>query len=98
MSRVTTIDATGALVLKDAVEKLNRRGIVVMASGIRPGQRQVLDSVGALELLRREGREYATTPEAIRGARTYLEYAGVMPPLPARKSRPISEEEEETVG
>ncbi|QFQ98645.1 SulP family inorganic anion transporter [Streptomyces phaeolivaceus] len=98
MSRVTTIDATGALVLKDVVEKLNRRGIVVMTSGIRAGQRQVLDSVGALELLCREGREYATTPEAIQGARTYLECAGVMPPLPAQRSRPVSEETEETVG
>ncbi|SEC30370.1 sulfate permease, SulP family [Streptomyces sp. 3213] len=98
MSRVTTIDATGALVLKDAVEKLHRRGIAVMTSGIRPGQRQVLDSVGALELLRLEGREYATTPEAIRGARTYLECAGVMPPLPAQPSRPVNEETEETVG
>ena len=97
MSRVTTIDATGALVLKDVVEKLNRRGIGVMTSGIRPGQRQVLDSVGALELLRLEGREYATTPEAIQGARTYLECAGVMPALPTQTSRPISEEAEETV-
>ncbi|WP_369240900.1 SulP family inorganic anion transporter [Streptomyces sp. R21] len=79
MSRVSTMDATGALVLKDAVQKLNRRGIVVMTSGIRPGQRQVLDSVGALDLLRLEGREYATTPEAIRGARDHLEMAGVLP-------------------
>ncbi|MFF2470194.1 SulP family inorganic anion transporter [Streptomyces mirabilis] len=98
MSRVTTIDATGALVLKDAVEKLNRRGIAVLTSGIRPSQRQVLDSVGALELLRREGREYATTPEAIQGARNYLECAGVIPTHPAQMSRPISEETEETVG
>ncbi|MGW0081085.1 SulP family inorganic anion transporter [Streptomyces sp. NPDC003393] len=78
MSRVTTVDATGALVLKDAVEKLNRRGIAVMTSGIRTGHRRVLDSVGALELLRREGREYATTPEAIEAARTYLKGAGVL--------------------
>ncbi|RSS13985.1 SulP family inorganic anion transporter [Streptomyces sp. WAC08401] len=87
MSRVTTIDATGALVLKDVVEKLNRRGIAVMASGIRSGQRRVLDSVGALDLLRLEGREYATTPEAIQAARRYLERAGVLPPLPAQVSR-----------
>ncbi|MCX5328058.1 MULTISPECIES: SulP family inorganic anion transporter [unclassified Streptomyces] len=98
MSRVTTIDATGALVLKDAVEKLARRGIVVMTSGIRPGQRQVLDSVGALELLRLQGGEFATTPEAIQGARAYLEGAGVMRPLTARTSQPVSEETEETVG
>jgi SulP family sulfate permease len=97
MSRITTIDATGALVLKDVVTKLHRRGIVVMTSGIRPGQRQVLDSVGALELLQLQGREYATTPKAIQGARTHLECAGVMPPLPARTPRPTSEETEETV-
>jgi SulP family sulfate permease len=100
MSRVSTMDATGALVLKDAVEKLNRRGILVLASGIRPGQRQVLDSVGALQLLRDEGGEYATTPEAIRAARDHLENAGVLPAIPAPgtgrtpgpKSLPKSEE------
>ncbi|MFE0518027.1 SulP family inorganic anion transporter [Streptomyces sp. NPDC058954] len=80
MSRVSTMDATGALVLKDAVEKLRRRGILVLASGIRAGQLQVLDSVGALDLLRRDGQEYATTPEAIRAARDHLEAAGVLPP------------------
>ncbi|AXG82018.1 SulP family inorganic anion transporter [Streptomyces paludis] len=83
MSRVSTIDATGALVLKDAVEKLNRRDIAVMTSGIRPGQRRALESVGALDLLRREGREYATTPEAIAGARAHLHRAGLWPTAPA---------------
>ncbi|AWZ09973.1 sodium-independent anion transporter [Streptomyces sp. ICC1] len=79
MSRVTTMDATGALVLKDAVQKLTRRGIAVMTSGIRPGQRQALEAVGALDLLRHAGREYATTPEAIAGARKHLEQAGLLP-------------------
>ncbi|WP_374987041.1 SulP family inorganic anion transporter [Streptomyces fradiae] len=79
LSRVTTMDATGALVLKDAVEKLHRRGIAVMVSGTRPGQRRVLDSVGALDLVRSEGREYATTPEAIAGARSHLRSAGLLP-------------------
>ncbi|MEH0449708.1 MULTISPECIES: SulP family inorganic anion transporter [unclassified Streptomyces] len=92
LSRVSTMDATGALVLKDAVEKLRHRGIVVLASGIRPGQRRVLDSVGALDLLRHEGREYATTPEAIHAARDHLQRAGVLPALLAQKSRTLSEE------
>ncbi|MFB7496592.1 SulP family inorganic anion transporter [Streptomyces sp. NPDC056161] len=87
MSRVSTMDATGALVLKDAVAKLHRRGIVVLASGVRAGQRRVLDSVGALDLLRDEGREYATTPEAIRAARDHLETAGVWSALPAPEPR-----------
>lgn len=86
MSRVSTMDATGALVLKDAVEKLRRRGILVLASGIRTGQRQVLDSVGALELLRHEGRDHDTTPEAIRAAREHLETAGVLPSGPQATS------------
>ncbi|MFI7008609.1 SulP family inorganic anion transporter [Streptomyces sp. NPDC050145] len=79
MSRVTTMDATGALVLKDAVEKLGRRGITVLASGIRPGHRRVLESVGALPLLLGDGHEYATTPEAIAAARAHLEHTGVLP-------------------
>ncbi|MBL1285308.1 SulP family inorganic anion transporter [Streptomyces sp. For3] len=83
MSRITTMDATGALVLKDAVQKLNRRGIAVLASGLRPGQRRALDSVGALDLLRLEGREYATTPEAIAGARAHLHEAGLLTAAPA---------------
>ncbi|MFJ3799292.1 SulP family inorganic anion transporter [Streptomyces sp. NPDC090088] len=89
MSRVSTMDATGALVLKDAVDKLHRRGILVLASGIRPGQRRVLDSLGALDLLSREGREYPTTPDAIRAAREHLETAGL---LPARTPRTSGEE------
>ncbi|QNS07975.1 SulP family inorganic anion transporter [Streptomyces xanthii] len=79
MSRVTTMDATGALVLKDAVEKLGRRGITVLASGIRPAHRRVLESVGALPLLLGDGHEYATTPEAIAAARAHLEHTGVLP-------------------
>ncbi|MFM9448367.1 SulP family inorganic anion transporter [Streptomyces acidiscabies] len=75
MSRVTTMDATGALVLKDAVDKLRRRGIAVHTSGVRPGQRQVLESVGALDPV----RDHPSTPEAIRAARAHLVRTGVLP-------------------
>ena len=92
MSRISTMDATGALVLKDAVEKLKRRGILVLASGIRSSQVQVLDSVGALDLLRHEGREYASTPEAIRGARHHLGTTGVLSTGPAQPTTATSEE------
>lgn len=91
MSRVTTMDATGALVLKDAVTKLNRRGITVLASGIRPGQRRALGSVGALGLLRAAtGDDYAATPEAVAAARAHLRGAGVLS-VPAQSSpiRPV---------
>jgi sulfate permease, SulP family len=77
MSRVTTIDATGALALKETVERLNGRDIAVMISGLRPGQRQVLEAVGVLGPLLRDGREFATTPEALAAARAHLEHTGV---------------------
>ncbi|WP_432121846.1 SulP family inorganic anion transporter [Streptomyces sp. S1] len=96
LSRVTTMDATGALVLKDAIEKLHRRGITVMASGVRPGQRRVLASVGTLDPLRREGRVYATTPEAIAGARAHLQEAGVLRARPGRKTSAAARESPRT--
>lgn len=93
MSRVSTIDATGALVLKDAVETLDRRGIVVLTSGIRPEHRRALDSVGALDLLRAEGREYATTPGAVAAARRHLHGAGILPaPHPDPRAATLVEE------
>ncbi|MDX6315002.1 MAG: sulfate permease, SulP family [Streptomyces sp.] len=91
MSRVSTLDATGALVLKDAIDKLKRRGITVMASGIRPGQLRTLDSLGVLNTLRSDGRVYATTPDAIRAARTDLHCAGVLT-VPAQLGNDVPEE------
>ncbi|MEU1629193.1 SulP family inorganic anion transporter [Streptomyces sp. NPDC020096] len=90
MSRITTLDASGALVLKDAIDKLRRRGITVMASGIKDGQRQALDALGVLDQLRADGHVFATTPEAIRAARTHLEFAGVLP-VPAQATAPVTE-------
>lgn len=65
MSRVTAMDATGAQVLGDAVERLEQRGIIVLLSGIRPGHEAVLSTLGVAEHLRSEGRIFADTPSAI---------------------------------
>ncbi|MEU7710671.1 SulP family inorganic anion transporter [Micromonospora chalcea] len=69
MSRVSTIDATGAQVLGDAIARLRGRGITVLISGITPGHDQVLSTLGVAEELRREGLVFADTPAAIRYAR-----------------------------
>ncbi|MFI6227997.1 SulP family inorganic anion transporter [Micromonospora echinospora] len=69
MSRVSTIDATGAQVLGDAIRRLRGRGIVVLISGITPGHDQVLSTLGVAEELRREGLVFPDTPAAIRYAR-----------------------------
>lgn len=69
MSRVSTVDATGAQVLGDAITRLQRRGITVLLSGIAAGHEQVLRSVGVAGQLRRDGRVFPDTPSAIAYAR-----------------------------
>jgi SulP family sulfate permease len=79
MSRVSTIDGTGALVLGDAIGRLRRRGIIVLVSGIRDGHHQALDALGVLDELHAEGNVFADTPAAIAAARAHLHEAGVLP-------------------
>jgi SulP family sulfate permease len=69
MSRVSTIDATGAAMLDDAISRLERRGILVLLSGIRSGHGRVLTALGALSRLERLGRVFSETPDAIAYAR-----------------------------
>jgi SulP family sulfate permease len=72
MSRVSTLDATGAHVLADAINRLQRRGIVVLLSGITPGHEQVLTTLGLAEQLRRDGHVFPDTPTAITHARAHV--------------------------
>jgi len=72
MSRVSTIDASGALVLRDVVERLERRGAAVYLSGVRPEHRKALTAFGMLSRLDGLGRVFPDTPEAIVAARTHL--------------------------
>ncbi|MFG1913734.1 SulP family inorganic anion transporter [Micromonospora sp. NPDC048898] len=69
MSRVTTMDATGAHVLGDAIRRLRGRGITVLLSGITPAHDQVLTTLGVADDLRREELVFPDTPTAIRYAR-----------------------------
>ncbi|MGP3969508.1 SulP family inorganic anion transporter [Streptomyces sp. 6N223] len=79
MCRVTTLDASGALALKEAIERLERRGIAVYVSGIREGHDQPLKAIGVIPRLRAAGRVFATTAEAIEAARHTLRAAGTLP-------------------
>ena len=72
MSRVTTIDATGAQVLGDAITRLEHRGISVLMSGFAPGHDDVLSSLGVAESLRGQGLIFPDTPSAIAHARQLL--------------------------
>lgn len=72
MSRVSTVDATGAQVLGDAITRLEQRGITVLLSGIKPGHDQVLSALGVAEHLRRDGLIFCDTPAAIAHAHRLL--------------------------
>ncbi|TFD82100.1 SulP family inorganic anion transporter [Cryobacterium sp. Sr8] len=79
MSRVTTLDATGGLMLDDVITRLEAKGIVVLVSGVTDEHRAVLRRLGVAPHLRELGRVFAGTPDAIRYARTLIP--------PARKPR-----------
>jgi SulP family sulfate permease len=72
MSRVSTTDSTGAHVLGDAIDRLERRGIVVLMSGIDPRHAEVLARLGISQHLVRDGLVLPDTPGAITRARELL--------------------------
>ncbi len=81
LSHITTMDATGALILGDAIGHLERRGIVVLLSGITAEHHDLLTTLDVARGLRDTGRVFADTPAAIGYARRLL---GVHRPQPTR--------------
>ncbi len=81
MSRVSTIDATGARVLGDAIAHLERRGITVLVSGVAVEHDDVLSALGVGEHLRADGLLFADTPAAIEHARAIVHRADGRPPV-----------------
>jgi SulP family sulfate permease len=71
MSRVTTIDATGAHVLADTITRLEGRGITVLLSGVQPRHEKVLRELGVHDRLAHERHLFDATPEAIAHARLH---------------------------
>lgn len=71
MSRVATLDATGASVLADTIKRLEGRGITVLLSGVRPEHRVVMERMGTLAQLGSEHHLFDHTPDAINHARSH---------------------------
>lgn len=73
MSRVTTIDATGAIVLKDTITELEHRHITVLISAAKPEHLRPLTALGVFTTKDDEARRvFETTPQAIAYARTVV--------------------------
>jgi high affinity sulfate transporter 1 len=71
MSRVTTIDATGAHVLADTIGRLEGRGVTVLLSGVQAAHERVLRQLGVYDRLAHERHLFDTTPHAIEHARVH---------------------------
>ncbi len=84
MSHITHIDATGAHVLADTIGRLERRGVTVVLSGVRPSHARVLETLGVYDRLAHERHIFATTPEAIAHARLHAQSITHDPAEPGR--------------
>jgi SulP family sulfate permease len=71
MSRVASLDATGAAVLRDTVRALEHRGITVLMSGVRPEHEATLSALGVLDSLAHQRHLFTSTPAAIDHARRH---------------------------
>jgi MFS superfamily sulfate permease-like transporter len=71
MSRVTTIDATGASVLADTISRLEGRGVTILLSGVQAHHERVMRELGVYDRLAHERHLFARTPDAIAHARMH---------------------------
>jgi sulfate permease, SulP family len=71
MSRIATLDATGASVLADTIKRLEARGVTVMLSGVRQEHGPILSRLGVYAELATEHHVFGATPDAIAHARTH---------------------------
>nr|WP_254552734.1 SulP family inorganic anion transporter [Kitasatospora sp. MMS16-BH015] len=78
LSRVSAMDATGARVLGEAIDRLADRGVLVLVSGVRPEHRRTLDALGVLDHLHGLGRVFPSAPEAISYAHHHLHRPGLL--------------------
>lgn len=72
MSQLELVDATGARVLTDIVQALERRGVTVLIKGVRPGHEELFRAVGVLDSLRHHNHLFDDLPEAIEHARSHI--------------------------
>ncbi len=63
MSRVSSIDASGAQILRDTIGALHRRGVTVYLSGLHPFHHKPLAALGVLNQL--DGRIYPDPAQAL---------------------------------
>lgn len=72
MSRLELVDATGARVLTDIVQTLERRRVTVLIKGVQPGHEELFRTVGVLDSLRHHNHLFEDLPAAVAHARSHV--------------------------
>lgn len=73
MSQLELVDATGAHVLGEIVQQLERRGVTVLIKGVREGHVELFRTVGVLDSLRHQNHLFDDLPTAITHARSHVQ-------------------------
>jgi len=72
MSQLELVDATGARMLADIVQALERRGVTVLIKGVQPLHDGLFRRVGVLDSLRHHNHLFTDLPTAIAHARSHV--------------------------
>jgi SulP family sulfate permease len=72
LSRVVTLDATGAAVLRDTITGLQHRGVVVLLSGVKARHWKVLAALGIEDAMADPDHVFTTTADAVAAARAIV--------------------------
>ena len=72
MSQLELVDATGAHVLGEIVQHLERRGVTVLIKGVREGHTELFRTVGVLSALRHHKHLFTELPDAVEHARSHI--------------------------
>ncbi|WP_292834366.1 SulP family inorganic anion transporter [Microbacterium sp.] len=76
MSQLELVDATGAHVLSEIVQQLERRGVTVLIKGVRAGHVELFTTVGVLSSLRHARHLFDDLPSAVAHARSHVARTG----------------------
>jgi SulP family sulfate permease len=72
LGRLRVLDSTGAQALADLISHLERRGITVLLSSVRPEHRRLIEHVGVVSSLAHKNHLLPTIGEALIHARRHL--------------------------
>lgn len=79
MSQLQILDATGAQVINELIQALERRGVTVLVKGIQTRHLQLFTHVGAIASLRHQNHLFEDLPSAVEHARSHIMRGPVEP-------------------